>query len=148
MGNESFSNIVNMYLMRFPSNAQDYMLNCGGQLNRLVIEFLKNTGINVANSVFTRNASSPIAMKTCKSANETYTYDTITNVLSWSSGNFDFGQIMGYVKNFLDRPIPSVGKLSSKVGSRLQECGRALPGKMPLVDGLFLYIRKTLTGQN
>jgi hypothetical protein len=145
-GYDNFTSIVNSYFTRSPAAAQDFLTNCGPQLNRLVANFLKSSSINVGDSVFLKNASLPAVARTCKTARDMYTFNN--NVLSWSNGSYNLGLIMNYVSSFINTPIQSVGTLGSILDSRLQECRNSLPGKTSLVDSLFLFIRKALTGQN
>jgi hypothetical protein len=63
--------------------AQDFLANCGPQINRLEASFFSSLGINVTNSVFLANASSLVAANTCRTVNYTFNFNQYHFILEW-----------------------------------------------------------------
>jgi hypothetical protein len=134
-----------------PIEAQDFMTYCSGQLDRIIFDTIRSSGIvlPLPYSALIINASSAAALRDCTTPSNTFVYNTNTRVLSCSSGSFNFSQIMQSVRTVMNSPIPSVGTLGSLLNARVQFCAaNKLPGKPSLVDALFLAIRRAITGRN
>jgi hypothetical protein len=124
----------------------EFLNSCQPQLIKWVAAFLKSKGVNVDSS----SLLSSTASSACTSANFTFSFNGVSNVLSWQarpgvilkSGSVDFTQVFGFVSHVLGYPVGAFGTLAKLVNDRLSICGSISGG--PYLSNAVLYYTKNL----